>query len=150
MNVPRFFTISVAFYGKFANFGTIFKFGNNFSKNPSLFRKTPKFENFWEVLQIQSLSQGSLLHSAVYITFILFLNKTISFFKKTQLLKVLRNFTNLVAFTRLIATFRVFKKIKNLFEKTNFFFSKKSTYERFENFYYFVAFHDNFATFTNF
>ena len=46
LNVLRIFTISVAFYGKFAKFGTFYLFQNTFSKNPPLFRKTTKLEDF--------------------------------------------------------------------------------------------------------
>ena len=122
----------------------------NFSiKKPSLFEKKTKLWKFWEVSLIRSLSNGSLLYLAVYNTSYLFWMNP-SFFKKTQLLKVMGRFTNLVAFPKLIATFRVFKKVKFLFGKTNFFSVKKSIYERFENFYYFVAFHDKSASFTDF
>ena len=129
---------------QFLNLETIFpKTHLCFEKpqNLKIFEKSYKFSRFLkEVCYVQQF----ILHSYF------FLNKTISFFKKTQLLKVLRNFTDLVAFPRLIATNSVFKKNQVFFRKTNFFFVKKSTYERFDNFYYFVSFHVIFATLINF
>ena len=46
LNVSIFFTISVAFYGKFDKFGTIFKFGNNFFKTHLCFEKHKKLKIF--------------------------------------------------------------------------------------------------------
>ena len=92
----------------------------SFFHKPISVSRIPKFWTFWEVLQIQSLSMGSLLRLAVYNTFISVLDKTIFFQKITQLLKVLRSFTNLVSFPRLIATFSVFKKSSFFSEKPIF------------------------------
>ena len=97
------------------NLAHFFNLKTNFQKPISVSRN-PKNWTFWEVLQIQSLSTGSLLLLAVYNTFLSVLDKSIFCLTKiTQFLKIMGLFTNLVAFHRLIATFRVFKKTKFLF-----------------------------------
>ena len=48
-----------------------------FLQKPISVSRNPKIWTFWEVLEIQSLSTGSLLHLAVYNTFISVLDKPI-------------------------------------------------------------------------
>ena len=56
--------------------------------------------------------------------FMSFLEKPICILRKTQLLKVLRSFTKLVAFPRLIVTISILKK-SSFFRKNQFFLCKK-------------------------
>ena len=57
----------------------IFLIWKQFFQKPICVSRNPKIWTFWEVLQIQSLSTGSLLHLAVYNTFIAVLDQPILF-----------------------------------------------------------------------
>ena len=118
MNVLRNFTISVAFYGKFATFSDFEKIQYFFSKNPSIFLKKSQFWTFWEILLFQSHFTANLLPLAILKKINIFFRKTHLFFlKKTQFLNVLRNFTVSVAFYGKFATFSDFEKIQYFFSQ---------------------------------
>ena len=82
-------------------------------------------------------SEAILLPLEILKKFKTFFRKTINFFKKTQILNVLRIFTISVAFYEKFATCSNFRKNSNFFSKNPSILFKKPNFERFEKSYCF-------------
>ena len=107
-------TANLLISAQFLNFETIFPETHLCFEKPQNLKVFEKFYKFSRFLQEVCYIEQFILHSNL-----LWIKQSL-FLKKTQLLKVLKYFTNLVAFLRLIATNSVFKKIKFFSEKSIF------------------------------
>ena len=138
LNVFRNFTVSVAFYGKFATFGDFEKFNIFFRKTHLFFEKNPVFERFEKFHYFSRILRQICYLWRFWKKFRIFFRKThLFFFRKTQILNVLRIFTISVAFYGKFATFGDFEKIQYFPSKNPSTFLKNPNFERFEKFYHF-------------
>ena len=105
LNVLRSPTISVAFYDKLATF-TDFSDFHFFQKLRHLFKKK---RTSWKILTFSVAILRQFCYFSDFRKFMFFSGKThLIFFKKSQILNILRTFTIFVAFYDKIATFTDF------------------------------------------
>ena len=126
VNVLLNFISSGAFNGDFAACRVLLKNSRFSLGRTHLFLKKPKLWTFCWILLYQSHSASNLQPLAILKKFTIILGHPIYFFlKKKQLLNILRNLTNSVAFYGKFANFSDFKKIQNFLEKPIYFFWKR-------------------------
>ena len=147
MNVLKTFTISVAFYGKFATF-THFYF-IPFFKNPSIFRKK------MNVLRNRNNRRevafyGNFAISSDFGEFMFFPINVILFFYKNRFWNVLRNFFPFLSHsTATLQNWAHFFNLKTIFPKTHLCFEKPQNLNILRSLTNSVAFYGKFVTFSS-
>ncbi len=121
-----------------------------FWKNPYFRSETPNFWIFWEILLFQWHSAENFRRLVISHIFKIFPEKSIEFFKKTQVVNVFRSFSLSVASYSKFVTFRDFEEIKTFSEKPIFFQKLCQILDLLRIFFISVAFNRNFDTFRNF